>query len=75
MKGIMNSENESRHLSGEQDLPIVLVHGTMGQSAILLQLAERKYGRSQLDWLFQKDQVARSEFKSLRAIVNELASC
>jgi hypothetical protein len=70
----MDSENESRHLSGEKDLPIVLVHGTMGNQN-LLQLAERKYGRSQLDWLFQKDQVARSEFKSLRAIVNELASC
>jgi hypothetical protein len=32
-----------------------------------LLLAERKYGGSQLDWLFQKDQVARIEFKSLRA--------
>jgi hypothetical protein len=33
---------------------------------ILLQWAERKYGGSQLDWLFQKDQVTRIQFKSLR---------
>src|SRR6201989_3119388 len=32
MKGIMNSEKERRYLIGEKDLPIVLVHGTMGQS-------------------------------------------
>ena len=31
-----------------------------------LLLAERKYGGSQLDWLLQKDQVARIEFKGLR---------
>jgi 3-oxoadipate enol-lactonase len=28
----MNSEKERRYLSGEKDLPIVLVHGTMGKS-------------------------------------------
>src|SRR6201994_4554184 len=28
----MNSEKERRYLIGEQDLPIVLVHGTMGKS-------------------------------------------
>src|SRR6201996_7053893 len=33
---------------------------------ILLRLAERKYGGSQLDWLLQKDQVARIEFNGLR---------
>src|ERR1700759_5025471 len=32
MKGIMNSEKERRYLIGEKDLPIVLVHGTMGKS-------------------------------------------
>jgi hypothetical protein len=31
-----------------------------------LPLAEQKYGGSQLDWFFQKDQVARIEFKGLR---------
>jgi hypothetical protein len=29
-----------------------------------LRLAERQYGGSQLDWLFQKDQVARIEFQA-----------
>ena len=28
----MNSEKDGRYLSGEEDLPIVLVHGTMGKS-------------------------------------------
>src|SRR5258708_32800595 len=28
----MNSEKERRYLIGEKDLPIVLVHGTMGKS-------------------------------------------
>jgi NAD(P)-dependent dehydrogenase (short-subunit alcohol dehydrogenase family) len=28
----MNSEKERRYLIGEEDLPIVLVHGTMGKS-------------------------------------------
>jgi 3-oxoadipate enol-lactonase len=28
----MNSEKERRYLSGEKDLPIVLVHGTMAKS-------------------------------------------
>src|ERR1700730_1900857 len=31
-----------------------------------LLLAERKYGGSKLDWLLQKDQVARIEFNGLR---------
>jgi hypothetical protein len=28
----MNSEKEKRYLIGEEDLPIVLLHGTMGKS-------------------------------------------
>jgi pimeloyl-ACP methyl ester carboxylesterase len=28
----MNSEKETRHLTDDKDLPIVLVHGTMGKS-------------------------------------------
>ena len=31
-----------------------------------LLLAERQYSGSQLDWLLQKDQVTRIQFKSLR---------
>ena len=32
MKEVTNSKKERRYLSGEKDLPIVLVHGTMGKS-------------------------------------------
>ena len=32
MKDNMNLEKEKRYLIGEKDLPIVLVHGTMGKS-------------------------------------------
>jgi 3-oxoadipate enol-lactonase len=28
----MNSEKEKRYLIGEEDLPIVLLHGTIGKS-------------------------------------------
>jgi hypothetical protein len=32
MKEIVNSEKEGRYLIDDKDLPIVLVHGTMGKS-------------------------------------------
>jgi len=41
--------------------------GVISRDETCLLLAERKYGGSQLDWLLQKDQVARIEFNGLQA--------
>src|SRR3954470_24159824 len=53
----MSPQGSSENLLGRQFVDC---------GVILLQWAERKYGGRQLDWLLQKDQVARIQFKGLR---------
>ena len=52
-----SAEGSSENLAGRQ---------FVDDGVILPQWAERKYGGSQLDWLLQKDQVTRIQFKGLR---------
>src|SRR4051795_12067686 len=51
----------SRRANSSRGIPKVI-----SRTDTCLRLAERKYGGGQIDWLLQKDQVARIEFNCLR---------
>jgi hypothetical protein len=61
-----NARNRYTNSLKISDTAEVQSRGVISRDETCLLLAERKYGGSKLDWLLQKDQVARIEFNGLR---------